>query len=80
MKNVLKLEKELETKLNEIAKMTEEEARQVVINEARDKYEREIAQKFKEIKESLRRRIKKITPDGLSLLLFKDMHQMSPTK
>jgi ribonuclease Y len=45
------LEVQLETKLNEIAKMSEEEAKEIVINEAREKYETEIAQKFKEIKD-----------------------------
>lgn len=59
IENTEKLEKDLETKLNIIAKMSEEEARELVIKEAKEKYELEIAQKFKEIKDQYEDEAKK---------------------
>ncbi|PNR92471.1 ribonuclease Y [Petrotoga sp. 9PWA.NaAc.5.4] len=59
IENAEKLEKDLETKLNVIAKMSEEEAKELVIKEAKEKYELEIAQKFKEIKDQYEDEAKK---------------------
>ena len=59
IENTEKLEKDLETKLNIIAKMSEEEAKELVIKEAKEKYELEIAQKFKEIKDQYEDEAKK---------------------
>lgn len=47
-----KINSDLKTKLYEISKLTEEEAKNIVINETREKYELEIAQKYKEIKDN----------------------------
>ncbi|HOK16321.1 MAG TPA: ribonuclease Y [Defluviitoga tunisiensis] len=57
--NTHQLEVELETKLNEIAKISEEEAKEIVLKQTREKYELEIAQKFKEIKEHYEEESKK---------------------
>jgi len=54
-----KMKKEAQDKLNEIANLTEEEARQIIMNEVKEKYEVDIAQKFKEIKENYEEDAKK---------------------
>jgi ribonuclease Y len=54
-----KMKKEAQNKLNEIANLTEEEARQIIMNEVKEKYEVDIAQKFKEIKENYEEDAKK---------------------
>lgn len=54
-----KMKKEAIDKLNEIANLTEEEAKQIVMNEVKEKYEIDIAQKFKEIKENYEEDAKK---------------------
>ncbi|SDC69505.1 ribonucrease Y [Geotoga petraea] len=53
------MKKEAQNKLNEIANLTEEEARQIIMNEVKEKYEVDIAQKFKEIKENYEEDAKK---------------------
>jgi ribonuclease Y len=53
------MKKEAQDKLNEIANLTEEEARQIIMNEVKEKYEVDIAQKFKEIKENYEEDAKK---------------------
>ena len=54
-----KMKKDAQDKLNEVANLTEEEARQIIMNEVKEKYEVEIAQKFKEIKENYEEDAKK---------------------
>lgn len=54
-----KMKKEAQDKLNERANLTEEEARQIIMNEVKEKYEVDIAQKFKEIKENYEEDAKK---------------------
>lgn len=46
-----RIKQELESKLYEIANLTVEEAREKVLNEAKEKYELELAQKYKSLKE-----------------------------
>jgi len=54
-----KMKKDAQDKLNEVANLTEEEARQIIMNEVKEKYEVEIDQKFKEIKENYEEDAKK---------------------
>jgi len=57
--NTHQLELELETKLNEIAKISEGEAKEIVLKQTKEKYELELAQKFREIKEHYEEEAKK---------------------
>ncbi len=54
-----KMKKDAQDKLNEVANLSEEEARQIIMNEVKEKYEVDIAQKFKEIKENYEEDAKK---------------------